>query len=132
MKIRCFVDVDGHIWSIDLNGKSKFPGDIEIKDSEVWVLGESDGQGRLIEEEYTLWPSLTDLAMALEQDIKPSENGDVSLEQAVSEAHLNVESFKKSWIKSHEDKPDCYPMFLAKDNAGLWFEQIVDHSQNNE
>jgi hypothetical protein len=71
MKTRCFVDVDGHIWSIDQDGKSKFPSDIQIVGDTVRILGALDdllGDGRAIDEEYSLWPSLTALAIALEQD----------------------------------------------------------------
>ncbi|WP_045861801.1 hypothetical protein [Teredinibacter purpureus] len=73
MNTRCFVDVDGHIWSINHKGESNFPDDIELTDGTVRILGVKDclGPGREITEEYQLWPSLTSLAMVLEQDISP-------------------------------------------------------------
>lgn len=68
-KIRCFVDVNGFVWSIDEQGRSAHPADIEIVGDTVRVLGVKDdlGPGRLIEDEYQLWPSLTALAAALEK-----------------------------------------------------------------
>ena len=75
MNFRCFVDVDGNVWTINSEGKSAFPADIEIVDGDVRVLGADDGTGaRLIEDEYVLWPSLTSLALALEQNITASDD----------------------------------------------------------
>lgn len=129
MKIRCFVDVDGHIWSINEAGESNFPADIAIDGDVVQVLGERDdqGPGRLVEDEYVLWPSLTALAIALEQEPEPSSDGSVSLQQAVAEAHQRAQSFEVWWVQANKDKPDHYPMSLPMDNAGLWHEQLCDH-----
>lgn len=70
MNTRCFVDVNGHIWSVDQNNKSNFPSDINIDGDTVQILGAEDdfGDGREIEEEYQLWPSLTSLAKVIETD----------------------------------------------------------------
>jgi hypothetical protein len=69
--IRCFVDQDGNIFSINHDGTSAFPADIEIKGDTVYILGDKDdiGHGREIAEEFTLWPSLTALAKALEPEL---------------------------------------------------------------
>jgi hypothetical protein len=128
MKIRCFVDVDGHIWSIDHNGKSNFPGEIQIKTDEVWVLGADDGEGQSIDEEYTLWPSLTALAVALEQNPPQSVDGSISLDQAVAEAHVKAESFKSNWLRNNKLSPDRYPLAFPKEDSGLWFEQMAEES----
>lgn len=66
MKNRCFVDANGHVFTLDANGVSNYPGDIEINERVVRVLGAYDetGQGRLVEAEYRLWPSLTELLAA--------------------------------------------------------------------
>lgn len=133
MKTRCFVDANGHIWSIDDHGKSNFPADIEIVGNTVRILGVSDdlGEGRSIDEEYVLWPSLTALAITLEQNPKDyqSDDGSMSLECAVAEGYKQVSSFEQYWLKSNSEKPDMYPMILPGDNAGLWFEQMREHSE---
>lgn len=68
MKTRCFVDVDGFVWSVDSGGETKYPMDTEIIGDRIRVLGESNEiDGREIVDEYVLWPSLTDLASVLEQ-----------------------------------------------------------------
>lgn len=125
---RCFVDVDGHIWSTNASGESNFPGEIEIIGDTVRVLGTGDGSGaRLVEDEYQLWPSLTSLAMALELDLPPSVDGSISLDQAIAEAHKQVESFRGYWLRENERNPDHFPLTLPRENAGLWFEQISAH-----
>ncbi len=130
MNSRYFVDVNGHIWSIDHKGNSNFPGDIQINESDVWVLGAKDdlGPGRLIEDEYTLWPSLTALAMTLEHNIPECADGSVSLDQAVSKAHLNLESFKSNWLNEHRKDPIRWPLVLPENNSGTWNEHINDHN----
>jgi hypothetical protein len=128
MNVRCFVDVDGYVWSIDHNGKSNFPHEIELRGDTVLVLGDFDGGARLIEEEYTLHPSLTALSMCIEQTYLPSCDGSVSLDQAVAEVHLQAEAFKADWLKLHEKSPAEYPMSIGADNAGIWFEQIMEFS----
>tara|TARA_Y100001936_G_scaffold238943_1_gene271326 strand:- start:62 stop:271 length:210 start_codon:yes stop_codon:yes gene_type:complete len=68
MKTRCFVDVDGFVWSVDSDGETKYPMDTEIIGDRIRVLGEGNEiDGREIVDEYVLWPSLTDLASVLEQ-----------------------------------------------------------------
>ena len=132
MEIRCFIDVDGHIWSIDKDGKTNFPSEIKIDGEDVLVLGPHDGEGQFIEETYQLWPSLTSLALAIEQKIQPSIDGSVSLNQAVAEAHIGAEIFKAAWLKGHMEHPDRYPLAFPEDNAGLWREQMADHLQSDE
>lgn len=130
MKLRCFVCANGHVWTIDHNGETNFPAEIKIEGRNVLVLGAKDdlGPGRAVEEEYQLWDSLTELAIAIEQSPKPSDDGSISLDQAVASAHQQVESFRKWWTGCHAKLPDQYPMVLPEDNAGLWDEQINDHS----
>lgn len=126
MNIKCFIDSDGFVWSIDHKGKSNYPQEIRLSGNTVQVLGGFEDEARLIEEEYTLHPSLTSLAMAIEQTIRPSSDGAVSLDQAVAEAHLNAEAFKAEWVKQHKENPISYPMSISADNAGIWHEQLVD------
>lgn len=68
-EVRCFVCSEGHIWSVNSSGESNYPLDIEIVGNTVRVLGpkESGGEGRLIVDEYVLWPSLTALAAQIER-----------------------------------------------------------------
>lgn len=126
MNIQCFIDCDGFVWSIDQNGKSNFPQDIELRGDTVLVLGAFEGDARLIEEEYVLHTSLTSLAMTIEQTIKPSTDGAVSLDQAVAVAHLQAEAFKAEWVKQHKANPIAYPMSISEDNAGIWHEQLME------
>lgn len=72
---RYFVDVNGVIYTIFPSGESNFPGDFQIEGpdglqefSQVQVLGAYEGDesgARLIEDEYVLWDSLTELAHAI-------------------------------------------------------------------
>ena len=66
--IRCFIDSNGFVSSIDEYGRSAYPAELEVVGDTVRVLGAKDdlGPGRLVEDEYQLWPSLTALAAALE------------------------------------------------------------------
>lgn len=68
MKIRCFIDVNGQVWTINNDGKSNHPSDILIEGDTVLILGVEDdiGPGREVEDEYVVWPSLTALANAIE------------------------------------------------------------------
>jgi hypothetical protein len=122
--------VDGNIWLVKESGDCNYPADIEILGNTVRVLGPKDelGEGRLIEEEYELWPSLMSLAMAIEHSPGSSADGSISLAQAVASAHEQVCSFEKMWIKANSKSPSNYPMVLEANNAGIWFEQIVEHS----
>ncbi len=67
-KVKCFVDVNGFIWNIDEQGRCAYPRELDVSGDTVRVLGVKDdlGPGRLIEDEYQLWQSLTELAAALE------------------------------------------------------------------
>jgi len=125
--ICCFIDVDGYIWSVADSGESNYPGDIEVKGDKVVVFEGSECNGRAVVKEYKLWNSLTSMAMEIEQKVPSSEDGSVTLEQAVAEAHQRAESFKKFWLTEHARKPEHFPLALPADNAGLWFEQINDH-----
>ena len=135
MKVRCFVDVNGHVWTIDHKGNSNFPSDFEIVGNTVLVYGVKDdlGEGRAIDEEYQLWPSLTALAMTLEQNPcdYESEDGSMTLECAVAEAHKRVHSFEKHWIESNKVAPDHFPMSFPQEDTGLWFEQMNDHVEQD-
>lgn len=68
MKIRCFIDTDARIWSVDKDGHSNHPADVIVLGDTIQILGSKDclGPGREISEEYTLHPSLTALAEAVE------------------------------------------------------------------
>lgn len=75
---RYFVDVNGVIFTVFPSGESNFPGDLKIEEktadrsfAQVMVLGEYENGdksgGRLVEDEYQLWDSLTELAKAIEE-----------------------------------------------------------------
>lgn len=66
-RIRCFIDADNHVWSIFETGKSDFPGDIQIEQDNVLILGERDGDSRVVNEEYCLWPSHAALSACIEK-----------------------------------------------------------------
>lgn len=56
------------MWSVNSEGKTKYPMDTEIIGDRILVLGEGNQiDGREIVDEYILWPSLTELASALER-----------------------------------------------------------------
>lgn len=127
MKLRCFVCVNGHVWTINDEGKTNFPADIHIEGNTVQILGARDdlGPGRAIDEEYQLWNSLTDLAIAIEHSHHASEDGSVSLAQAVGDAHKSTADFEKMWILQNKENPEQFPMVFPADNAGLWAEQMA-------
>ncbi|MBF4374443.1 hypothetical protein [Vibrio anguillarum] len=55
-----------------------------------------------------------------------AQDGSITLEQAVSEAHYRVEAFRNFWLAKHKEEPQHFPLVLAADNSGLWHEQITD------
>jgi len=71
MAIRCFVDQDGNIYSINENDTTAYPMDTEIFGDEIRVLGARDclGEGREIVDQFQIWPSLTELAKTLEPEL---------------------------------------------------------------
>ena len=71
MAIRCFVDQDGNIYSINNDGTTAYPMDTEICGDNIRVLGVKDclGEGREIVDEFQIWPSLTELAKTLEPEL---------------------------------------------------------------
>lgn len=132
-----FVCVDGIIWTVYQSGStihSNFSGDILVKGQVVQVLGplddthqgDSSTAGRLIEDEYCLWSSIVDLAIAIEKPAA-SDDGNITLDQAVSEQLANIQAFKVNYIAESKEHPDMYPLSLPKDNAGSWFEQMMEH-----
>lgn len=67
--MRCFVDIHGVIYSLYDNGQSNFPHYFTITEDgkTLQVLGEMAECGDIaIDEEYTIWDSLTELAKQIE------------------------------------------------------------------
>lgn len=70
-----FVGKNGAIWTVFTNNSTNFNGDIRVMgDNSVEVLGVYDGEpgqdtGRLIEGNYQLWHSLSDLSAHIEADV---------------------------------------------------------------
>ena len=134
-----FVCTDGVIWTVYKTGAeihSNFSGDINLNGKEVQILGPYDDThdgdistaGRLIEDEYSLWSSIIDLAIAIEKPAA-SDDGNMTLDQAVSEQLETIQAFKANYITESKEHPDMYPLSLPKDNAGSWFEQMMDFEQ---
>jgi hypothetical protein len=128
---RYFIDDNGTIWTVFAGGISNFPRDITVAENVVQILGEKedDSPGRPVENEFTLWPSLMALALAIEYNEPTSDDGSVSLKQAVGEMHAQIQSFELSWIDSNRISPVAFPLALPADNAGLWFEQMLEHNE---
>lgn len=134
-----FYCVDSILWTVweeKEDGKepvhsSNFPRKFKIKGNTVLEV-EDDAQGEFINEEYTLWASLTDLAIEVEcTNIEPEEPNTMSLKQAVAESYLQVRDFNKSWLANAKNNPEYFPLALPIDDAGSWFEQIFDHQVEN-
>ncbi|WP_337233139.1 hypothetical protein, partial [Vibrio cholerae] len=68
---------------------------------------------------------IVDLAIAIE---KPAaiDDGNMTLDQAVSEQLETIQAFKANYIAESKENPDMYPLSLPKNNAGSWFEQMMD------
>lgn len=64
MKIRCFIDTEGQVWTINHEGRSNHPHDIQIAGNTVQIL--APGGDGLVVDEYLLWASLGELAAAIE------------------------------------------------------------------
>lgn len=106
---------------------SNFPRPFAINGNEVQELG-NDGHGEFIEETYTLWSSLVELAIEVEcVNNKPEVEGEVSLQEAVNESYIQVRDFKRNWLENREKEPEYYPLSFPLENAGSWFEQIQQH-----
>lgn len=50
-----------------------------------------------------------------------------TLEQFVEEIKADLAVFAAEYRKQHEANPEQYPLVLADDNSGLWFEFFSDH-----
>lgn len=147
--MKYFVDENGIAWSVKPNGETNHPSEIKVHGDTVTVISEFISRGSFTvnpelkalgvtsmkykkmdedqNRDYPLYDSLTALAMATEQSPAPSEDGSVSLEQAVADAHQQAESFRKHWLENNAKEPEFFPMVLPVDNAGLWHEQITGH-----
>lgn len=66
-----FCDINGVIYTVAdfYDGGSNAPYAVIVEGSTVMHVGAySDGDGYPVEEEYTLWPTLSSLASAIEED----------------------------------------------------------------
>lgn len=129
-----FVCTDGVIWTAFSNhGKfsTNMDAKIDIADSrdgtykEVRILAK-DGDETVIHDEYVLWPSIIDLAIAIEKEPIDPENEVMTLDEAIIEAHEQVSRFKKKYLQGVEENPEYYPIQVERGNAGTWFEQIYE------
>lgn len=71
-----FVSENGAFWTVFNDFSTNYDGDIQVTNDggTVEVLGEYDGKvgpntGRLIAEEYTLWPNLLELSAHIAADV---------------------------------------------------------------
>lgn len=60
-----FVDYNGSIRFYDETGRTDYPGEIIVNEKQMIVY--SVDEFEMVTGEYTLWPSLTELAKHLEQ-----------------------------------------------------------------
>ncbi|MGR2849140.1 hypothetical protein ABMX62_19035 [Vibrio vulnificus] len=131
-----FVCVDGVIWTVYQTGTethTNYCEDINVDGEQVQILGayddthegDSSTAGRLIEDEYRLWSSIVDLAVAIEKPAK-CDDGSITLDQAVSEQLETIQAFKAYYIAENKEHPDMYPLSLPKNNAGCWFDQMME------
>ncbi len=49
----------------------------------------------------------------------------VTLDAFIKEAHASVDKFEAMWRANNKTEPDCYPMTLPEENAGVWWEQLT-------
>lgn len=127
---RYFIDNESRIWSVSLAGQCDYPGQLTIESDRVIVLGERDAtantESYAIEDVFTLHPSLTALALAIEHTPPPSPDGSVSLTQAVATALHHTLAFEQYWLASHRRCPEHFPMVFPEENSGMWQEQMYD------
>lgn len=123
-----FICDQGIVWPVNADGSSPFAGKLVLEGYKVLHV-DFDGEGDEVVSEYQLHESLTDLGIAIEHsDSANSEQDSVSLEQALSEAYRCIQSFGAAWQAAHAKQPEVFPMTLPTDNAGLWGEQMADHT----
>lgn len=53
----------------------------------------------------------------------------VTLEEFIKDAHAMVDAFERQWLHNHETEPECYPLEVPEDNAGLLWEQLAEFSE---
>lgn len=128
----CIDSILWTVWESDVNGvkshTSNYSGRFEIDSGKVIELG-SDDHGDFIQETYTLWESLVELAIETEcVNNKPEVDGEMSLNEAVNESYVQTRSFKNNWIEKNKENPEFFPMSFPSDNSGAWFEQMQEHS----
>lgn len=126
-----FIDDNGQIWSINQHGESNHPKKLLIEGDRVSVLGDCDGEpGAPIDDTFVLHPTLMSLAIAIEHTPAPSEDGSVNIEQAVADGYQRITSFHEYWLDMNSRYPEEFPLKFERDNAGLWNEQMNDHSDD--
>jgi len=56
----------------------------------------------------------------------------VKLEDFMKEVRKSVESFEKDWLANHRENPEHYPLEISEENAGVWYEFLMDHLMNDK
>ncbi|MFC3150597.1 hypothetical protein ACFOEK_06145 [Litoribrevibacter euphylliae] len=129
MKIRCFVDSEGHVWTIDANGNSNHPKTIELTQNTVRILG----VGGEVLNEYQLWNSLTALALHIEQKWEDYDSPDgisVSLEQVVTEFYHKVYAFEQYMVR--ESNEPASEIVISGGYARAWLEMFDQYDQDKD
>lgn len=58
------------------------------------------------------------------------KNIPVSLEEATSEMITKIENFKKWYLEQNKINPEHFPLELPHDNAGAWFEMMIEWDED--
>ena len=127
-----FVDSKGSIGTIfddEHDVTTDLNADIKIHNGKVQVIFDQGGGSYQILDEHVFWSSLIDLAVAIEK-VSSSSADTVTLKEAIIEAHEQVSAFEKSYLEEHKKKPQEWPLTMERENAGVWFEQIFEFSND--
>ncbi|WP_210499222.1 hypothetical protein [Vibrio crassostreae] len=121
--MKYFTDQNGVPWTVFEDGSTNNPDNPNILDDRVEFLDRE----LTVSFEAKLYSSMVELAIDLEYPDQESDPDFVTLDEAIGENLRTVVDFRKQWLKSCVDEPECYPMRLPRDNAGSYHEQISNH-----
>ena len=127
MQNHYFMDEQGVIWPITSSGECHYPHALKVAEGKVYILHPHNKQG--VVNTFTLYPSLFSLALAKEKnpDAGKEDPEYMTLDRAVAETYRQVNLFELEWRKAHLKKPDEFPMRLPIDDAGTWFEMMLEY-----
>lgn len=121
--MKCFICSEGHVWTIrDSDGHCNYPGTVEVVGDKVCVVERMDDNylnGRVIKEEFILYPSLLALSQAI--DAQNCQEWTQTLDKFVHQQFRRLIAFRMNWLNNHAQSPEEWPAVMREQD---WLEQL--------